>query len=142
MSIQQLVKKTLQKLGNVDGDNLMFSCNQAVQAIENWKAHQLRCHRQNKARLDIIDLLKEDTIFVTQDWAMKFLPQKYRETEADWFGKRGISWHIRVVVQRSKEGKLESQSSFILLKIPAKTETLSLRSSHTLYVILKANIQK
>ena len=39
----------------------MFSCNQAVQAIENWKAHQLRSHRQDKARLDIIDLLKEDT---------------------------------------------------------------------------------
>ena len=89
MSIQQLVKKTSQKLGNVDEDNLMFSCNQAAQAFENWKAHQLRSHRQDKARLDIIDLLKEDTIFVPQDWAMKFLPQKYRETQAYWFGKRG-----------------------------------------------------
>ena len=142
MSIQQLVKKTSQKLGNVDGDNLMFSCNQDVQAIENWKAHRLRSHRQDKARLDIIDLLKEDTIFVTQDWAMNFLPQKYRETQADWFGKRGISWHISVVVRRSKEGKLESQSFIHIAKIAAKTEMLSLRASHTLYVISRANIQK
>ena len=31
---------------------------------------------------------------------MKFLPQKYRESQADWFGKRGISWHISVVYRR------------------------------------------
>lgn len=28
---------------------------------------------------------------------MKFIPQKYRESQTDWFGKRGISWHISVV---------------------------------------------
>ena len=116
MSIQQSVQKTSQELGNVDGDNLLFSCKQAVQAIESWKAHQLRSIRQDKARLHIIDSLKEDTIFVTQDWAMKFLPQKYRETQADWFGKRGISWHIGVVVRRSKEGNLEMQSFIHIAK--------------------------
>ena len=31
---------------------------------------------------------------------MKFLPQRYRESQADWFGKRGISWHISVVYHR------------------------------------------
>ena len=25
---------------------------------------------------------------------MKYLPRKYRESQTDWFGKRGISWHI------------------------------------------------
>lgn len=28
---------------------------------------------------------------------MKFLPRKYREDSQDWFGKRGISWHVAVV---------------------------------------------
>ena len=37
---------------------------------------------------------------IVNDWAMKFLPQKYRESQADWFGKRGISWHISVVYRR------------------------------------------
>ena len=41
---------------------------------------------------------------------MKYLPQKYRETEADWFGKRGISWHIGVVVRRATGGELEHQA--------------------------------
>ncbi|XP_031565545.1 uncharacterized protein LOC116300759 [Actinia tenebrosa] len=31
---------------------------------------------------------------------MKFLPQRYRESQSDWFGKRGISWHISVVYRR------------------------------------------
>ena len=25
---------------------------------------------------------------------MKFIPRKYRESQSEWFGKRGLSWHI------------------------------------------------
>ena len=39
---------------------------------------------------------------------MKFLPRKYRESQSDWFGKRGISWHISVVVRRRAD-QFESQ---------------------------------
>jgi len=35
------------------------------------------------------------------------LPRKYRETQAVWFGNRGISWHISVVVHRIAAGELE-----------------------------------
>jgi hypothetical protein len=31
---------------------------------------------------------------------MKFLPRKYRESQTDWFGKHGVSWHISVVYRR------------------------------------------
>ena len=41
---------------------------------------------------------------------MKFLPLKYRETQTDWFGKRGISWHISVVVRRETGGNLQHQA--------------------------------
>ena len=39
------------------------------------------------------------------DWAMKHLRSKYRESQADWFGKRGISWHIATAMRKS-EGQL------------------------------------
>ena len=39
---------------------------------------------------------------------MKFLPRKYCESQSDWFGKRGISWHISVAVRRHND-QLESQ---------------------------------
>ena len=47
--------------------------------------------------------LDEKSVLITQDWAMKFLPQKYRETQADLFGKRGISWYISVVIRKVQD---------------------------------------
>ena len=46
---------------------------------------------------------------------MKFLPQKYRESQSDWFAKRGISWHISVVA-RKHQGNLKSQSFVHIVK--------------------------
>ena len=81
-------------------DDMMYSFREAVQSINAWKAHQLRSTRQDEARTRILDSLHENSVHVTQDWAMKFLPQKYRESQSDWFAKRGISWHISVVARR------------------------------------------
>lgn len=46
---------------------------------------------------------------------MKFLPQHFRETQSDWFGKRGMSWHISVVVQRVRS-QLQTQTFFQILQ--------------------------
>ena len=46
---------------------------------------------------------------------MKFLPQLYRETQSDWFGKRGISRHISVVVRRVS-GQLQTQTFVHILQ--------------------------
>lgn len=84
-------------------DDLTFSCHQAVESIKSWKAHQLRSCRQDKARTAVLDNLDEHSVHVTLDSAMKVLPQKYRESQADWFAKRGISWHISVVARKIQE---------------------------------------
>ena len=86
-------------------DDLLYTYQNAVQAIQAWKAHQLRSLQQDKARITVLGQLDETKVLITQDWAMKWLPQtqRYRETQAEWFGKRGISWHISVVVRRVNE---------------------------------------
>lgn len=56
---------------------------EAHQAIEPWKAHQLRSIQQDKARTSILEDLGSASVVITQDWAMKFLPQKFREIQAD-----------------------------------------------------------
>ena len=38
---------------------------------------------------------------VINDWAMKLLPMRFRETQSQWFAKRGISWHFSAVVHNS-----------------------------------------
>ena len=40
---------------------------------------------------------------------MKFLPQSYRDSQQDWFAKRGISWYIAVVFRR-RGGEIQSQT--------------------------------
>lgn len=90
-------------------DSLQYTCSHAVQDIKSWKAHQLRSVRQDIARTDILLDLDETSVLITQDWAMKFLPQKYRESQSEWFGKRGISWHISVVAWK-KNGNFQSQT--------------------------------
>lgn len=90
-------------------DDICYRTNQAVQDIEAWKAHQMRSVVQDMARTDALNLLDDTSILITIDWAMKLLPQKYRESQTDWFAKRGISWHI-CVVARKHEGKVQTQS--------------------------------
>ena len=104
---EALTNETL--LSQDERDDLLYSFRIAKEAIAAWKAHQLRSFQQDQARTDVLDSLDESSVLITQDWAMKWLPQRYRETQADWFGKRGISWHISVVVRRV-DGDLQQQT--------------------------------
>ena len=68
-----------------------------------WKGHLLRDINQDKARLNLFRDLDSDSVLIVLDWAMKFLPRKYRESQSDWFGKRGISWHIAVAMTKRND---------------------------------------
>lgn len=73
----------------------------AVECIYEWKSHILRSKNQEKARQQIVTSLVENEAFIVSDWAMKFLPRKFREGQTDWFGKRGINWHITFTVLKT-----------------------------------------
>ena len=107
--IQGYLERTDLGLPDEQLDDLRHMADQAAQNVLSWKAHQLRKKRQDMARIAIIDHLDVSSVMITQDWAMKFLPQKYRESQTNWFAKRGISWHISVVARKHQE-KLQSQS--------------------------------
>ena len=123
------------QLTDEERDNLIYQYQQAVQAIDAWKAHQLRTTQQDKARTDLLDDLDESSVLITLDWAMKFLPQKYRETQADWFAKRGISWHISIVV-RKINGKLQHQAFVhIAENCSQETDDVLVIVEHLLHVL-------
>ena len=90
-------------------EELNFIKGQAKQNIWAWKGHLLRsgCVNQDEARLEVIDSLNESSVLLVQDWAMKFLPRKFKESQSDWFAKRGMSWHITVATRRAENQELQ-----------------------------------
>ena len=86
---------------------LTFIVGEAKRNILAWKAHLLRSINQDEARLDLIEALDETSVFLVQDWAVKFIHRKYRESQRDWYGKRGLSWHITIATRRTSSQQLE-----------------------------------
>ncbi len=88
--------------------NMDFDIRKCVEDITLWKAHQFRTVNQDKCKTDILKTLDSTSLLVTMDWAMKFLPRKYRESQSDWLGRRGLSWHLTVVLRRNQSGDFET----------------------------------
>ena len=63
-----------------DKDKDIYQMKSAKLAILAWKRHILRSHNQDQARYDVLDQLDEETVLIINDWAMWFLPHKYRES--------------------------------------------------------------
>ena len=91
-----------------------------------WKSHIVRAINQERAKIDILDNLTAQQVLVVMDWAMKWLPRSHRETQIEWFGKRGISWHVSACVTRAEDEASEfevmsatsyAQDSFTLLTL-------------------------
>lgn len=74
---------------------------EAEACLYKFKAHRLRTRNQEKGATDIINSLEPGEVYITIDWAMKFLPAGARETQAEFYGKRGISWMIAVAIMKT-----------------------------------------
>ena len=75
--------------------------------INAWKLHLIRYVNQDQVCVDLLENLDRSSVFLLQDWAMKYLPMKYCESQQDWFAKRGISWHITVATRRGEDKDFE-----------------------------------
>ena len=73
--------------------------NRHSEAILNWKRHQLRTVNQDRARDYVLEQLDDSSVYLIMDWAMKFLETKYREKQNEWFGKKGLPWHLTVAIR-------------------------------------------
>ena len=90
---------------------MLHEFKQAKDDVKSWKAHQLRSVHQAEAKHAVLDKLDSQSVLIVQDWAMKYLPRKFREAQSDWFAKRGLPWHITVAIRRAEDtGHFESQT--------------------------------
>lgn len=78
---------------------LLYRFEHNTQLIADWKKHLLRTVHQDAARKHTLDVLDETSVFIIADWAMKWLPTRYREAQRDFFGKRGLPWHVTYAIR-------------------------------------------
>ena len=73
-----------------------FEC--AQNDIFQWKEHILKSIYQDQDKQDLLKQKDPNTALLVMDWAIKFLQLKYREKQSDWFGKRGLNWHVSTII--------------------------------------------
>jgi hypothetical protein len=78
---------------------MIYRLEHNVQLISEWKKHLLRTVHQDTARKSVLDVLDASSILLVADWAMKWLPTWYREPQREFFGKRGLPWHITYAIR-------------------------------------------
>ena len=101
-----LTSSTLSIFSPDKREELQHDLSFAAPSIEDWKSHVLRSVHQDAAKSEIIDNLKPSQVLLIIDWAMKFIPTSFRETQRDWFGK-GKSWHLLVAITKAEDGTIE-----------------------------------
>lgn len=106
----------VKKIEEVVKEEAEFTIRHSREHINAWKSHLIRNVNQDQARVDLLENLDRSSVFLVQDWAMKYLPRKYRESQADWFGKRGISWHITVATRRGEDKEFEMMTFVHILE--------------------------
>lgn len=85
----------------------------AGQFVLSWKQHLVRCVNQDYRRTSVLRNLQPDEVLIIMDWAMKFLPISFREKQSEWFGQKGINWHISVCIFRGDDNLLKVLKAFL-----------------------------
>ena len=106
----------------------------SLESIYAWKSHLLRAVHQDRARQEVLDEVNSSKIFILQDFAMKFLPRRFKETQMEWFGKRGISLHISHCVRCTSSNECEVSVYLHLFRqsISHNSEVVAAVMCHTL----------
>ncbi|KAK3715349.1 hypothetical protein QZH41_010171, partial [Actinostola sp. cb2023] len=107
-SLKSTMKKILTEIESQDisfysreqQQDLLHDAGQARDMVFQWKAHLIRAENQDQAKRNLLKSLQSDTILVVLDWAMKFTQMKYREKQCEWFGKRGMNWHVSCIISK------------------------------------------
>ena len=89
--------------------------NKIEEDIGLYMKHIIRDCQQENAKQDLLEHLGNSYIFWIKDWSQTFLPQKFREPQQDYFGKKGMSQHVDVIYLK-QDNEIKKYVYFTLLQ--------------------------
>ncbi|CAC5407948.1 unnamed protein product [Mytilus coruscus] len=131
--------KTINYDNDDQRDDTMYTISENVKAVQEWKKHILRSVNQDMARKSVLENLKEDEMLVERDWAMKFIPMQYRESQSNWFGKRGLNWHVSVATFKYRQALTMHTVLHIFDSAPQDAETSNAVLGNSLEIFHQVN---
>ncbi|VDI58240.1 Hypothetical predicted protein, partial [Mytilus galloprovincialis] len=110
-NVTEQIFKSIQKVSDEESrDDLYTTTTIDINNVKQWKAHQLRTKNQDEARLKLMESLEPHQLLLVMDWAMKFLPMRYREKQSDFFGQKGLNWHVSVAIVKPENATLQHKT--------------------------------
>ena len=109
-------------------EDLLYDCKASKNHILKWKARILRGINQEKAKQSIIERLDDSSVPIIMDWAMKFIQTRFRKKQSEWYGKRGLSWHISSVISKNREARTVNVTSYVHMLGECNQEWFSVSS--------------
>ena len=108
-TLQQILDKVSDSdntLSDTQRERIEFEVRHALESTHAWKAQLLRTINQERAKNDILSILDRESVMVVLDWAVEFLPLKFREQMTDFFGKKGKNRHVTCVIEKNEDGNM------------------------------------
>lgn len=96
----------IEKYAGNSKEDFKFDFHVSQERLKNWMAHNLRGYQQNLSKSLGFSSMSETTFLWIRDWSQKVLPMRFRECQAEYFGKKGMSVHVDVFF-RKVEDKIE-----------------------------------
>ena len=109
-------------------EELTHDFEEAYNHIQKWKSHILRSINQDRAKQKVLDDLDEASVLIVADWAMKFEQTRFREKQSDWYGKRGLSWHVSSVISKCSSTDTVTVTTYVHLFDPCTQDWFAVAS--------------
>ena len=84
-------------------NELQYDFQQARDALIELMRHVIRGVQQDEAKSMSIQEMDDESTFQIVDSAQKILPQKYREGQSEYFGKKGMSLLVSSFTMKDKK---------------------------------------
>lgn len=123
-----------------DMESMKHEITLCMNNLIDYRAHLVHKFAESKFDEHFYDNLKSDEAVVICDWKMKILAAKYREAQAEWFSKRGISLLGFEIHRKVESGKMETTYHFFVTDDTTQDAEAVICAKHYLYTKILPNM--